>query len=537
MPYDYIVVGSGAAGSVLANRLTEDPRVSVLVLEAGGSDRHPVNLVPKGFYFTMSNPTFSKTFLAGPYGTIDATEPWYRGRVLGGSTTTNGMVWNRGWAPDYDALVDAGNPGWGWTEFLEAFRALEDHQLGASETRGAGGPVGVSIARPPDALSEAFISAAEAVGAKRVDDWNASDDERVAYVPSNVKHGLRVSASRAFLRPIKSRPNLTIVSGAEVLQVILDGTVATGVRFRRDGGVREESATREVIVSGGTLDTPLLLERSGIGQPDVLKAAGMDLVVESPNVGERLREHRGMDFRFRLKGIEGQNRLVAGQIARYWTGFKYLFTRDGLMSYGGFNVIAGLKAHPDATRPDVQSFFTPISIGGDRFGPKKAIVEHEPGAMITLLPFRPTSMGSIHSTGPDSVSEARIDPNFLSTQSDREVLAHAARRVRSIADQPAFAQYVDHQTRPGADVNLDLDDDESLVLYALNSGNSGYHTVGTAAMGPHDDDVVDADLRVRGVENLRVVDASVFPHITSGNINAPTMALAWIAARRILADA
>ncbi|MET8878802.1 GMC family oxidoreductase N-terminal domain-containing protein [Nocardia sp. NPDC004604] len=529
MSYDYIVVGAGAAGCVLAHRLSADPATTVLLVEAGGSDRNPVNLVPKGFYFTMSNQRYAKTFVAGPFGAVGATEPWYRGRVMGGSTTTNGMIWNRGWAPDYDALVEAGNPGWGWDAFLGAFRSLEDHRLGASDYRGAGGAVSVEVAGPPDPLSDAYIAAARADGIRKVDDWNASDDDRVAYVPSNVENGLRMSASRAFLKPARGRRNLTVVSRAEVQRIVLDGRVAVGVEVKTRRGVEHFDARREVIVSAGALDTPLLLERSGIGRPEVLRAAGFDLVVESPNVGERLREHRGMDFRFRIKGLEGQNKLVAGQVRRYWTGARFLLGRDGIMSYGGFNVITGVTAHPDSDRPDVQALFTPISIDGSRLGPKRAVLEKEPGAMLSLLPLRPTSVGSIHSAG--AGQQPRVDPNFLDTEHDRQVLAHAARRVHRIVEHDEFAQYIAFQTKPDAD--LDLDDDEALAYYAQNYGNSGYHTIGTAAMGPRDEDVVDADLRVRGVENLRVVDASVFPHITSGNVNAPTMALAWLAADRI----
>ncbi|MBM9463573.1 GMC family oxidoreductase N-terminal domain-containing protein [Aeromicrobium sp. YIM 150415] len=531
MSYDYIVVGAGAAGSVVAHQLSTNPSTRVLLLEAGGTDRHPINLVPKGFYFTMSNPRFSKTFVAGPYGAVDATEPWHRGRVLGGSTTTNGMIWNRGWAPDYDALVDAGNAGWGWREFLDAFRYLENHQLGGSELRGTGGRVDVSIAAPPDDLSEALIAAAEADGLRRVDDWNGTDDERIAYVPSNIGKGLRVSSARAFLRPALRRENLTVVTGAEVHSVVLDHRRATGVLARVGGSERTFSARREVLLCGGTLDTPLLLERSGIGHPAVLHAAGLPLRVESPNVGEKLTEHRGMDFRFRITGAEGQNKLIAGQIRRYLTGARYLVERNGIMSYGGFNVIGAFAAHPDATRPDAQIVFTPVSIDGSRLGPKRAQPEKEPGAMLSMLPLRPTSRGSIHSTGARAGDVAAIAPNFLATEHDREVLAHGARRARGIAEHPEFGQYVARLTKP---VDLDLSSDEALAHHAINFGNSGYHTVGTAAMGPDDDDVVDANLRVRGTENLRVIDASVFPHITSGNINAPTMALALIASGRIL---
>lgn len=531
MSFDYIIVGSGAAGSVMASRLTEDPSINVLVLEAGGSDLHPINLVPKGFYFTMTNPRYVKTFETEPFGD-GVVDPWTRGRVLGGSTTVNGMVWNRGWAEDYDALEAAGNPGWNWQSFLAAFKSIENHQLGLSDYRGEGGPVGISVANPPEQVSEAFVQAAAGAGLTRVEDLNASDDERVGYVASNIHNGLRVSASRAFLRPAMKRDNLTVLTHAEVSQVLFEGKRAVGVRVRRKGKTEDYRARREVLLAGGALDTPLLLERSGVGNPEILRAAGVRPIAESPNVGERLLEHRGNSFQWKAQGAPGYNAQVSTMVKQGLTGAKFLIERNGFMSWGGYNVLFFFKSDPSAERPDTQGFFTPVSIAGESLTSAKVRVDNEPGMMLLVYPLRPTSRGSIHITGAHPDNKARIVPNFLDTEHDRRVIAGASHRAREIMASSPVSEFLREETLPGASVTTD----EQFVENAINRGGSGYHTLGTCAMGPNDDDVVDARLRVRGTEGLRVIDASVFPAMPSGNNNAPTQALAWIAADLILDD-
>ncbi|MEV7646830.1 GMC family oxidoreductase N-terminal domain-containing protein [Arthrobacter sp. NPDC089319] len=532
MTFDYIIVGSGAAGSVMANRLTEDPNNNVLVLEAGGSDWHPVNLVPKGFYFTMSDPKYVKNFQTEPFGSDGGTEPWTRGRVIGGSTTVNGMVWNRGWAPDYDSMEAAGNPGWNWDTFRSAYRSIEDHQLGASEVRGTGGPVGVSVAGPRETISDAFISSAGDLGMAYQADLNGSDDERVGYVPSNVKNGLRVSAARAFLRPAMKRPNLTVIDRAEVGTILFDDTRAIGVRAQHKGRVEDFHATKEVLLAGGALDTPLLLERSGIGDPAVLHAAGVTLRVDSPNVGNRLLEHRGSSFQYSAQGADGYNKQLASALKQGLTGVKYLQERDGVMSFGGYNVLFFFKADPNSDRPDTQGFFTPISIAAASLTSAKVSVEQAPGMMLLTYPLRPTSHGSIHITGALPSNKPKVVPNFLATEHDRRLVALAGHRVRELMSQGEITRYMREENRPGPSVSTD----EQFIENAHNRGGSGYHTLGTAAMGPNDDDVVDSRLRVRGTEGLRIIDASVFPHMPSGNNNAPTQALAWHAAKLIQED-
>ncbi len=529
--YDFIIVGAGAAGCVLANRLSADPDTRVLLIEAGGSDAHPIHRVPKGFYFTLADPRYSKAFSTSPTGTA-AEETYRRGRVVGGSTTINGMIWNRGWAEYYDAWEAAGNRGWDWETFLAAFRSLERHELGSSELRGGTGPVSISIAGPAERACDAVLQSMAALGIPTVSDMNHSGDERGSYVASNVRRGLRVSAADAFLDPIRRRPNLTIATHTEAERLVFDGTRVVGVRCRRQGETLTLVAHREVLVAGGTFDSPLLLERSGIGARDVLDAAGVPVVVENPRVGENFSEHRGIQFQHRLTGVVGYNALASSAPRYLWTGFRYLFGRNGMMAHGGYAVSGIYRSDPRSPRPDTQMFFTPISTSSANPMSGRLEVDAEPGARLVTFPIHPTSRGSLHITGPDVADRPRLVPNYLSTEHDRELLPMVVRRAREILATTPFSKYVVEELEPGPA----LSDDDDVVRFGIEHGVAGAHALGTCAMGPAEDDVVDDRLRVRGTTGLRVVDASVFPGQPSGNNNAPTMALAWIAADRILAD-
>ncbi|GAA1948123.1 GMC family oxidoreductase N-terminal domain-containing protein [Nocardioides panacihumi] len=536
MEYDYIIVGSGAGGSVLAERLSASSSASVLVIEAGGHDRHPMHRVPKGFFFTMHSARYAKRFTAGPFGPDNATDAWWRGRVVGGSTTINGLVWNRGWADDFDRLVEDGSPGWGWDTFLDAYRQLESFQLGGSELHGAAGPVSVEITSPTEPVSEAFMDSAAAIGARRVLDINGSDHVRTGYTQFSTRRGTRVTAAGAFLRPALSRPHVSLLTRAEVGRILFDGTRAVGVLVRHHGGeVREIRARREVLVCGGSLDSPLLLERSGIGRAEVLSAAGVKLVAESPNVGEKLNEHRGLRFMYKLRpgGASGFNTLVNSPLKRMTQGARYLVRRDGIIAQGSATCLVYFKADESSDRPDTIGFFNPISMKGSTMHNHKLAVDDEPGLMLAAYPLRPTSRGHIHITGPDPEDAPVIQPDFLGTEEDRRVIGKVGPRVRELFGSGPIADLVTEERIPGPDVRTEADF-EQVGHYA---GASGYHPLGTCAMGPGADDVVDERLRVRGVEGLRVVDASVFPHQPSGNTSAPTQALAWRAASLILADA
>ncbi|WP_439030574.1 GMC family oxidoreductase [Gordonia terrae] len=530
--FDYIVVGSGAGGSVVAGRLSEDPRNRVLLIEAGGHDRNPIHLVPKGFYFTMNSPQASKTYTTEPYGDGERGS-WPRGRILGGSTTINGMVWNRGWAPDYDSWEELGMKGWNWDRFLTAFTELEDHELGAGPTRGVGGPVPVSITRPREKASDAFIEAMGQHGIEFVDDPNSSDAERVGYVASSIKRGTRMSASRSFLRTARRRANLTIVTNTTAERLVFEGKRAVAVVARGRRGEVTYRAAREVIISGGPLESPQLLERSGVGRPEVLEGAGVRPVVVSPKVGENLREHRGIMFQVELQGVDGFNRQAATFARQMWAGFKYLFTRDGLIAHGGYNIVAAYKSDPASPRPDTHAFFTPISTSAASPTSGRLVVDKFPGARFIVSPTYPTSQGSIHITGPSSDDNPTIIPNYLQTEHDRALIPKVLTKAREILASEPFSRYVVSELEPGPALGASP---EAVVDYTINKGVAGIHTLGTCAIGPDDDDVVDDRLRVRGLDNVRVVDSSVFPFMPSGNCSAPTQALAWIAADLIRAD-
>jgi choline dehydrogenase-like flavoprotein len=529
--FDYIIVGSGAGGSVLAERLSADPTVRVLVVEAGGPDGHPVHRVPKGFFFTMHSPRYARKFTTNPFGPDGVTDTWARGRVVGGSTTVNGLIWNRGWAPDYDKLEADGNPGWGWSTFLDAFKRLENFQLGGSAIHGSGGPVGVELARPAEPVSEVFMESCEQLGMERVLDLNGSDGERTGYTQFSTWRGMRVSAARAFLHPALRRANLTLLTRAEVGTVLFDGKRAAGVRLRHDGSVADYRARREVILCAGALETPLLLERSGIGRGDVLGGAGVRQLVESPNVGERMSEHRGLRLMYRLSGADGYNSLVSTQLRQLLTGAKYLVTRSGIISQGSANVLTYFRADKESERHDTIGFFNPISTKNTSLHNKALVVDDQPGLMLSLYPTRPTSRGSIHIGGSEPEDAPRIDPNFLTTEHDQRLIRLAAEKGLELFSTGPIAKHVTDRLYPPPAVTSPDD----FAANALSAGASGYHTLGTCAMGPGEDDVVDAQLRVRGVEALRVVDASVFPYQPSGNTSAPTQALAWHAALLIRA--
>jgi choline dehydrogenase len=531
--YDYVIVGSGAAGSVLAERLSRDPAVSVLVLEAGGWDRNPLHRIPKATHFTMTNPRYTKTYRTEPRadGSVDT---WYRGRVIGGSTTINGMMWNRGWAPEYDAWEARGIKGWNWQRFLAAFKALEAHQLGASTLRGGAGLVPISVAAPREPVSDAFITTLASHGISYLDDLNSSGDERVGYVASNIRRGLRVSAARSFLHRAHRRPNVTVLDRTEVERVTFHRTVATGIQGKRSGRPVRFMANREVLLCCGALESPLLLERSGIGDAEVLEAAGVPLLVESPKVGERLQDHCGStQFQLRLKGKVGFNPQVNNVFSRAWSGLKYLFSRAGVLSFGAYNIVILFKSDPAAEHPDTQGFFTPISATASNPRTGRKIVDKFSGAWFLTYPLFPTSTGSIHISGPDATDAPRLIPSIPQTDFDVALTLKMYAKARAILATDPFASMVDEQLMP----DVGLSEDEDVLAYASTDGALGYHSVGTCAIGPDEDDVVDDRLRVRGTSGLRVVDASVFPAMPSGNNNAPTQALAWIAADLISEDA
>jgi choline dehydrogenase len=520
--FDYVIVGAGAAGCVLANRLSEDSSVSVLLLEAGGRDNYLWVKIPVGYLYCMGNPRTDWRFRTEAQAGLNGRALNYpRGRILGGCTAINGMIYMRGQARDYDHWRQLGNPGWAWDDVLPYFRRSEDHVGGASDLHGAGGVWRVEGQRLRWDLLDAVRDAAAQAGIPKTDDFNRGSNEGGGYFQVNQRAGWRVSSASAFLRPARARRNLTVMTGAQAERILFAGRRATGVALRRDGIAGTVTARREVILSAGAIGSPHLLQLSGIGPGALLQGHGIPVVHDLPGVGENLQDHLQLRLIFKVSGVRTLNTMANSLLGRAAIALDYALRRSGPMAMAPSQLGLFARSDPALDTPDLQWHIQPLSL--DKFGEP---LHRFPAFTASVCHLRPQSRGHVRLASPDPLAHPQIQPNYLSAEADRRAAVAGIRRTREIAAQPALARYRPQEYLPGgALVGYD-----ELVRAAGDIGTTIFHPVGTARMGSDPASVVDPDLRVRGVAGLRVVDASVMPTITSGNTASPTVMIAEKAA-------
>ena len=530
--FDYIVVGAGTAGCIVANRLSADPRKRVLVLEAGGRDNWIWFHIPVGYLFAIGNPRSDWMFKTEPEGGLNGRALAYpRGKVIGGSSAINAMISMRGQAADYDHWRQLGLTGWGWDDVFPAFKKLEDHFLGESEHHGVGGGWRIEAPRLSWKVLDAVADAAHEMGIRKTPDFNTGDNEGIGYFHVNQKRGRRWSSARGFLKPALSRPNLRLETNVLVDRVIVENGRAVGVRFRQGGETIEARTRGEVILCSGSVGSTQVLHRSGIGPKEWLSPLGIDTVLDRPGVGRNLQDHLQQRAIYKVEGVRTLNETYYNLFRRGWMGVDYLLRRRGPLTMAPSQLGIFTRSDARQERANIQFHVQPLSL--DKFGEP---LHRFPAITIAACNLRPTSRGTIRikSDAPDQAPA--IAPNYLSTPEDRQVAADAIRVTRRLMKQHALAAYHPQEYLPGPSVG---DDDASLAKAAGDIGTTIFHPVGTAKMGTSSDPlaVVDERLRLYGLKGLRVIDASVMPTITSGNTNTPTAMIAEKGAAMIIADA
>lgn len=520
--FDYIIVGAGSAGCLLANRLTENEDVSVLLLEAGGKDDYLWIHIPVGYLYCIDNPRTDWKFRTVNEKGLNGRSLLYpRGKVLGGSSSINGMIYMRGQKQDYDAWVAAtGDTAWSWDASLKRYKKFEDYHGGANEWHGAGGTWRVSKQRLSWKVLEEFKTAAFQTGIPLSDDFNRGDNFGIGYFDVNQKDGWRLNTARAFLRPASRRPNLTLITGATVDRLVFDANKrCQSIEFVGGGKTHIAHVNKEVLLSSGSIGSVQILERSGIGQADRLQSLGIDVIQDLPGVGENLQDHLQLRMVYEVSNISTLNTRANSLLGKALIGLEYLFKRSGPMSMAPSQLGAFAYSAPGYDRANVQYHVQPLSL--ERFGEPL----HKFNAFTaSICNLRPTSRGSVHIESKDPMAAPVISPNYLSTDEDRRVAAESIRLTRKIVEADALKPYSPKEYKPGRS----LETDEELIAAAGDIGTTIFHPVGTCKMGRDDDPmaVLDSQLRVRGVTGVRVVDASAMPTITSGNTAAPTMMIA-----------
>jgi choline dehydrogenase-like flavoprotein len=531
--YDYIIVGAGSAGCVLANRLSADPNKRVLLLEAGGRDNWIWFHIPVGYLFAIGNPRSDWMFKTEPEPGLNGRSLNYpRGKAIGGSSAINAMIYMRGQAADYDHWRQLGLPGWSWSDVLPFFRKHEDHFLGDSEHHAAGGEWRIEYPRVRWEIIDAVRAAAAQAGIPAVDDFNCGDNEGSCYFHVNQRRGRRWSSARGFLKPVLGRANLRLETGCLVERLLFDGRRAVGVRFRQDGAVREARCRGEVILAAGSIGSPQILLLSGVGAGAELQGQGVPLLLDRPGVGANLQDHLQLRLIYKVSGVKTLNETYASLFNRAAMGLDYALRRRGPLTMAPSQLGIFTRSDPHRERANIQFHIQPLSL--DKFGDP---LHPFPAFTASVCNLQPTSRGVVRLRSAEPGDKPVIQPNYLSTAEDRAVAADSIRVTRRIVAQPALQRYRPDEYLPGASVRDD--DQAALVKAAGDTGTTIFHPVGTAKMGRDDDPlaVVDARLRVIGLERLRVIDASVMPTITSGNTAAPTMMIAEKGAAMILEDA
>lgn len=532
---DYIIVGAGSAGSVLADRLTASGKHRVTVLEAGGTDRRFFVMLPLGYGKLFYDPAVNWLYKTEPDpGLAGQQDHWPRGRVLGGSSSINAMVWIRGHRADYEEWGRAA-PGWGWEDVLPAYRALEDNEAGGDDYRGKGGPLFISANRRGlHSLVKDYVAACEGAGLAENADFNGAEQEGAGIYQMTIKGARRNSTARAFLRPAMKRPNCRVVTGAMVTRVVIEGGRAVGVEYVRGGQRHVLRAKAEVILSGGAINSPQLLQLSGIGPGALLQSMGIPVVVDNPNVGDHLSDHQGINYTWSMK-VPTYNDELRPWWGKVLAGMKWALGGTGPLAKSINHAGGFFRTSPDLDRPNMQLYMQAFSTLLPKAG-ERPILTPDPwsGMSLGLSNCRPTSRGHIRLRTPDPLAHPVITANAFSTDHDVAEMLAAVKFLRHLAAQPPLARLIDKELRPGPEV---VTDEDIIADFRLRSGTV-YHPSCTCRMGTDAaTSVLDPALRVRGVAGLRVIDASSFPNLIAGNTNAPSILTGWLGAERVLADA
>ena len=533
LEYDYIIVGAGSAGCVLANRLSENGKHSVLLLEAGGSDLNFWIWMPIGYGKTFYRKSVNWMYETEPNPELDdRVSYWPRGKVLGGSSSINAMVYIRGQKEDFEDWKEMGNPGWGWDDVLPYFKKSETNDRGADAYRGGNGPVHVStMDRDLHPLCQDFIAAGQELQYPRNSDFNGASQEGVGTYQNTAKYGMRMSTARAYIRPVQQRMNLRVEKHALAMQITLDGKRATGVTYRQRRQVKNAKARREVILSAGAINSPQLLQLSGIGPAALLRDKGIEVRHAASGVGQHLQDHLAVDFLYRSK-VPTLNDQLYPWYGKLWHGMRYVLTRRGPLSLGVNQAGGFVRSRPGLRSPNMQLFFSPVSYTKAPSG-QRPLMNPDPFSafLLSAQPTRPTSRGHLEIRSSDPFEPVAIHPNYLSTDYDMQEMLEAYKLVRKLAEAPSLANVIESEIAPGSQVQSD----EDLIADCRARAGTVFHPVSTCRMGPDPaQDVVDARLKVYGIEGLRIADASIFPTLTSGNTNAPAIMVGEKAADLIM---